>query len=568
MKYLGLSKTVHNSGVSFFDDEALSLVTIISERVNREKYSGAWPFKAIEFLSVFDLNSIHQILENRDIMTPFEKEEMFNQSYPFYEHIKKNKFGNYVKKFNPNIKTISHHLCHAYSSVLFSPFQNCLILVVDSSGSKYKDLEQWQKDKVKAKDDELECLSVYSWEDGQLSLLEKEFHSFRPSNFDVIKFSNGLGAMYEKVSEFIFNENTASGKVMGLAAYGTPFSTQGTHFEFLNQLDWSLQYKGQSKQEWQKSKHMSFYKDLAATAQARFEKEWLEIAKRLKKKYPQFQNIILSGGCALNCTANWKLIDSKIYDNVYVTPFPGDESISIGLVASELINRSGFNTPTRMPQISYWGSPQHGPEKFDISLFQNEFKIIRPENIEQYCADLLNQGRIIGWFQGRSEVGPRALGNRSILARPDSGQAKELLNRDIKFREDFRPYGCTVMAEQVDRFFATPRKFQNPFMSFAVPVKGAWQELLKDIVHKDGTCRMQTLERFQNQKFYNLLCEFEKLSGIPMLLNTSLNIMGQPILETSKDLMEFLREVPVYGVAVGDYFIFSSKSEKSPQIHL
>ena len=571
MKYLGLSKTMFNSGISLIEDKGDSsqLLTLITERWDRQKYSGAWPAKVLQQIKKsHELNRLDLILENRDVMTPTEKEEMNDQHYPFYEFLKNQDLEKFVHKNNPQLKFVSHHLCHAWASALFSPFEKCLILVVDGSGSRFSDLELDQKMKNSSLQDEnlsYECYSLYAWNGKEIKLLEKNYHQYQKTAHGPLKFSEGLGSMYEKVAQFIFNEPTASGKVMGLAAFGKPVMKKQSHFDFLNSLNWNNSFNGQRKKEWQESPHLEMYKQVAAEAQWRFEEEWLHNAIELKKNYPEYDQLILAGGCALNCTANWKLYQQKIFKDIYVTPFPGDESISIGLVARPYLEKTNKNV-FRQHQISFWGEPLNAPqlELNQLEILKAKFEVVEPEDIASFTAELISQGHVVGWFQSRSEIGPRALGHRSILCRPDTGKAKEHLNKFVKFREDFRPYGSTVLFEHAARFFETPRGFDNSFMSFAVPVKGAWKELLSDIVHKDGTCRMQTLKSEQDKLYYQLLKEVEERIGMALVLNTSLNIMGQPILETFEDLLEFLEKVNLTGVAYGNVFVYTKAGTKAP----
>lgn len=566
-RYLGLAKTMFNSGVSRIEisKNEIDLEVLLTERFDYQKYSGAWPSKVIEHL-LQRHNDIktYRIFENRDVQNPLEKEEMNNLHYPFFEFLEKKNLKEFSKKFNPNIKYIGHHLCHAYASILFSPFETCLIMVVDASGSAIRDLESDQKISLLNSDPNLtyECYSLYEWKNGKIKLLEKKYHHYAASKHPNLKFSNGLGSMYEKIAQFVFNDPTASGKVMGLAAFGKVLNHQGDHFDFLNSLDWSKAFKGKGKKEWQSHPHIEYLKDVAATAQKKFEVEWFEMGIDAKKKYPEHDNLILAGGCALNCTANWKLFSRKIFKNIYVAPFPGDESISIGLAASEIIESN--SNKFKMKQISFWGSKQSSPREDEVLELEKEYQVVRPENIESYCADLLEKGHVIGWFQGRSEVGPRALGHRSILCRADTSRAKDHLNKYVKYREDFRPYGSSIIFEHAKRIFEIPPNFDNSFMSFAVPVRGAWHDLLSDIVHADGTCRMQTIKQEQDSRYYSLLKEMEKRTGLALLLNTSLNIMGQPILESAQELKLFLKEMNLTGVAYGDVFIFSKKSHEAP----
>ena len=191
-------------------------------------------------------------------------------------------------------------------------------------------------------------------------------------------------------------------------------------------------------------------------------------------------------------------------------------------------------------------------------LIQDVFaghKITRPTALLREVAHRLASGEIIAFFQGRSEIGPRSLGNRSILASPARKDLKKYLNENVKFREEFRPYGCTVQWDKAHEYFDISKGFENPFMSFAVPVREKYKKVLADLSHIDGTSRMQTLHREQNEKLYDLLGEMEQLTGLPILLNTSLNVMNEPIVETVHDLKRFLDTSNISTAVVGDYLI-------------
>jgi carbamoyltransferase len=199
------------------------------------------------------------------------------------------------------------------------------------------------------------------------------------------------------------------------------------------------------------------------------------------------------------------------------------------------------------------------PSETQIEKEFSSYIVTKPANLIDETANLLHDGHIIAWIQGRSECGPRALGNRSILASPLKSDLKNFLNQHIKFREEFRPYGCTVTWERAHEFFATEKGFENPFMSFAVGVREECREKLRDVSHVDGTSRMQTLHPHQNEKFHSLLTKMGELSGLPVLLNTSLNVMNEPIVETLDDAKRFFEQSKVEVMVFGDHLIKKSE---------
>ncbi|MGZ3690778.1 MAG: carbamoyltransferase C-terminal domain-containing protein, partial [Pseudobdellovibrio sp.] len=498
--------------------------------------------------------------ENRDVDDPFEIEAQLNRQFPFFEYLQNHDLQKYSRHFNPNIKFATHHLCHASAARFMSPFDKAVILVIDGAGSRLNLFNENNPESALI-DSELigssaEERSVYLLDNGNIKCVKKEVQTFQKSlKHPEHYFSEGLGSFYEKISEFIFNSKRSAGKVMGFAALAQPNKIANS-IEYLENLDWSKAFKGGSKKDWQESPNQKFWAQIAADAQGYFEQEYIGYILNLKKIFPEYTNLIITGGCALNCTSNMKIVNTKVFDNVYVPPFPGDECISLGAATLAQYEITKEWLPTLLNrQHGYFGPRTSVPDEKKILQVFKGFEMTQAKSITQFTAELLNQGHVVAWFQGRSESGPRSLGNRSILARPDKSGMKNYLNEHIKFRENFRPYGSSVLFEKSHLYFEVPEGFDNPYMSFATTVKAPYAESLKEVTHLDKTSRMQTVRKTQNEKFYDLIEKFGQLSGLYCLLNTSFNIMGEPIVETLEDAAKFLQNVPVYGLAVGDYFI-------------
>jgi carbamoyltransferase len=441
---------------------------------------------------------------------------------PFFEFLKKKKLEVYSRKFNKEIKFIPHHRCHAEVARLFSPYEDAVILVMDGAGSELIPGEH-------------EEFSIFELKDGNLRFLENKLQKFE--RYQDKWLSDGMGIFYETCADYVFGSSEASGKLMGLAPFGVAIDVQDRLF-YLKNLDWKGAFKKGSKADWENSIHLTHYQNIAATAQLEFEKNLFSILENIRMNYSQINNLILTGGCALNCTSNMKIIDKGYFQNVYVPPFPGDESISLGAVITA-IKPEQVKVRSWDLQTSYWGAKTSVPNEIVVDKLFSNYTVSRPENLGLEVARLLNSGNIVAWFQGRSECGPRALGNRSILASPFVKGIKGILNSDIKFRENFRPYGSSVTWEDAHKYFQVACGFDNSFMSFATKVRNEFTEQFKEIVHIDNSSRMQTVRVEQNKVFYDLLKNFEQLSGFPILLNTSLNIMGEPIVETTEDLYRF-----------------------------
>ncbi len=542
-QYLGLGKTKYNSSVCLIDGEKVEL--LLTERLNRKKNSGAWPELALKYLDLSESNLM--VGENRDVHHPKVIEETQNQLFPFYEYLKKENLDRFLS--HPEIEFVTHHLCHAYAALALSPFDKSVILVMDGAGNEISPGEHE------------EC-SVFLQDGVSLSLVFQETIKFTKSKIHGDHtFGNRIGASYEKVSEFIFNSPHSSGKVMGLAPFSSAKAYEN-HMSFQESIPWEKRFKGKTKSEWEKCDH-SVFKSLASSVQKKLEEDYEKLIVMIKSKFPDYDNLILTGGCALNCTNNARILYQGGFKKIYVPPFPGDECIGFGL-AHYLKFKEEPDSWRVVPfeeQSAYFGAVKSIPEKEVIlkEFTHEDYEVIFSDDICKVAADLLLKGETIAWFQGRSESGPRALGNRSILSRPDVPGLKDHLNKTIKFREDFRPYGCSVLHDKAHLYFQVEMGFDNPYMSYAIKLKNEFKDVLKEVGHVDGTSRMQTVRIGQNEKFYRLIKKFGDQSGLYCLLNTSLNIMDEPILETVSDARRFMDKNSMEYMVIGDFIIRKKK---------
>lgn len=557
--FLGIGKTLFNSSACLIEESesGLEIEHILNERVTRTKASGAWPTAPLERLKVSS-KDISKIAENRDVHLPSEVERVLNDNFPFYEMIESKNLEMCSTHFNSSIEVLPHHYTHAIAATSVSPFNQSIIVVRDGAGSRYQDFQDlWRDHHMSETDFDNEECTVFLQNGSSLKEVKKYWQTFsRSNNHPTHHFSRGLGTLYEKVAEFIFSSKRAAGKVMGLASFGTPEKIDDP-MQFLENLDWNKSYTGSSKSEWEESPYMDYYCNIAASVQLYFENQTLTLLQELKKEFPQYNNLILTGGCALNCSTNAKIIEEDIYQHVYVPPFPGDECIGFGC-ASHLLYSSDDISWRPFPhenQHGYFGPKSSIPTDKVIEEVFESYSFTKHDDISSFTAGLIADGKVIAWFQGRSESGPRALGNRSILARPDQKGIKNYLNSNIKFRESFRPYGCSCLHDYANEYFNIPLEFDNPYMSFATHVSSNYQSKLKEVSHIDGTSRMQTVREGQNQLFYNLIQKVGDLTGIYCVLNTSLNIMGDPIVETVEDARDFLNKSNVDGLIIGSYFV-------------
>ncbi|QDK40064.1 hypothetical protein DOM21_01040 [Bacteriovorax stolpii] len=543
-QYLGLGKTKYSSSVCLIDQDQ-SVEMLLTERLNRKKNSGAWPELPLKSLNerLDRLNLI--IAENRDVHHPMQIEDIKNGIFPFYDYLKKENLDFFTSRFNPHIAFISHHFCHASAALAISPFEKAVIIVMDGAGTEV-DAEEYE-----------EC-SVFLQDGVKLTPSFKQTIRFSKSHkHSEHSFGNRIGSAYEKASEFIFNSPNSSGKVMGLASFGKALPLKD-YYDFMENLPWDLSFKKKSKQDWENTDH-TLFKNIAATVQQALEDDYARIIAKVKELHPEYENLILTGGCALNCTNNAKILYQNLFRRIFVPPFPGDECIGFGLAHALKFKEHPESWQPLLfeNQSAYFGAQSSVPTDHEIEkhFSSNEFKLEKHQNITTAAAQLLYEGQTIAWFQGRSESGPRALGNRSILSRPDIPGLKDRLNSDVKFRESFRPYGCSALYEKAHLYFDVEEGFNNPYMSYAIKVRPEFKTTLKEVSHIDETSRMQTVRAGQNDRFYKLINEFGQKSGLYCLLNTSLNVMDEPILETVADARRFMEKTPIEYLIIGDFVI-------------
>ncbi|WP_127718486.1 carbamoyltransferase C-terminal domain-containing protein [Halobacteriovorax sp. HLS] len=542
---LGISKTLYSSGVAKYENDLLEL--ILSERLNKKKYSGEWPWRALSILSREDSISA----DCRDVLLTKDFEFALNQNSPFDEFLEKKS----LKKFTSReLKhSLAHHYAHALSGITFTREKKVLVMVIDGAGSSSLDIKSLERaqDELSYCIDEksYEGISFYKLENNHLTCLEKKFYPFIESKRIKKVLSKSPGMLFEFASEFIFNNKNDAGKVMGLSAFGKAQKID-CPMSYIESLDWDKSFRGKDKSQWESSEHMDLYKNVAASVQKFYEEVLLE---QLSKYENKFSHVIIVGGGALNCVANFKLIQNKKFKSITIPPIPGDEGISVGIIQHLYHRENGEYITSETPYLGK-NSDYICEDEIKKYFAKYNIKYLAEDLVDEISSELV-EGKVLGWFQGRSESGPRALGNRSILARVDRNDLKNYLNSKIKFREEFRPYACSVLFEYADEYFKIDSDFKSPYMSFTIPVKEKFKDLFKEVTHVDGTSRAQIIEDETNLKYASLIRSVGHKTGIYAVLNTSLNVMGQPIVEDLNDLLIFFESSNVDGIVVGDYYV-------------
>ena len=567
---LGISAFYHDSAASLIiDGEIVSAVQ--EERFSRKKHDPSYPYLSIKYIleenkiTLKDIDYIvffekpflkfERLLETYLAFAPkgfksfamsmpiWLKEKLFLKRFLF-DKLKLNDLEfNEIKK----IKFSEHHLSHAASAFYPSKFQEAVILTLDGVG-------EWATTTVSvAKNNKIKIL--------------KEIH-----------FPHSIGLLYSAFTYYLgFKVNSGEYKVMGLAPYGKPiyadrikdnlididedgsFKLNMKYFEFATGLKMTNErfskLFGEPVRNSEKDLLKKFHMDLASSLQVVTEEIVLKITKSISKEYG-INNLCLAGGVALNCVANGKILKQKCFSNIWIQPAAGDAGGSIGAALAyyylELKNIRKTSNDDKM-KGSFLGP------KFDNSTIEKnllnlgaKFKKMSDDDLYSFVSQKLADEKIVGWFQGRMEFGPRALGGRSIIADPRSGDMQKKLNLKIKFRESFRPFAPSILAEDLKEWFDLEE--DSPYMLLVSEIK---KELIlknKDeenlfgierlnlvrskipaVTHVDYSARIQTVHKKTNLKFYNLISKFKEITGCPILVNTSFNIRGEPIVCSIKD---------------------------------
>ena len=454
---------------------------------------------------------------------------------------------------------IPHHYGHAMGAYAQSGFESAMVCVIDAMGSRFADLPRGEQEAVVGLQEEhkgptipgceaRELVSFYAAEGGALRPLEKHLGGhdvfdpqgdFRPHMMGFV----GLGVMYMSVAQQIFGHWGDSGKLMGLAPFGSANIPRETFWGLEDELFFfskELHTRIRHDERW--PNHERFYADLAASTQRALEEGLEHLWMRLKR-HPFSRKLCYAGGVALNSVANEELIRKAHFDEVFIMPAAADCGTAIGAAYHGFLELGG-HLRGRAHTHDFWGK---------------DYGVGTPsEETLQAVAKRLCEGDVIAWFQGGSEFGPRALGHRSILADPRRPEARERLNSVVKGREGFRPFAPVVLAEHAARWFEFgSEKRESPFMLRVVPVRKERRSQVPSITHVDGTSRPQTLKREQEATLFRLLEIFNERSAVPMLLNTSFNVMGEPIVETPQEALELARSRDIDYLVLGEQLILT-----------
>ena len=595
---LGISAFYHDSAACILIDGKI-IAAAQEERFTRKKHDPSYPKNAIEFVLNFSnlkLNEIDQIVFFEKPFLKFERLletyvafapkgfVSFSKAIPLWikeKLFQKNFLFNKLKQHDQNYKLDNniffseHHLSHAASAFFPSPFEEAVILTADGVG-------EWATTTVAVgKGNQLE--------------IKKEIH-----------FPHSLGLLYSAFTYYVgFKVNSGEYKLMGLAPYGKPiyeekikklidikedgtFRLDQKYFDYATGLTMTNKkfnkLFGQKPRDAVKEKITQFHMDIAASIQKVTEEIMIKLLRSIRKDY-NIKNLCLAGGVALNCVANGKILKEKIFDNIWIQPAAGDAGGSLGAALAlwyeDNNNLRKSNLEDDM-QGSYLG-PQYSQKQIEEKLNSvgAKFVTLSYDDLIDQTAENLSKEKAIGWFQGRMEFGPRALGNRSILGDPRSDKMQKNLNLKVKFRENFRPFAPSILDENKSEWFDLD--IESPYMLlvseinpekkiemsesqkklFGIEKLNIKRSKIPAVTHIDYSARIQTVKQKTNKIYYDLISKFKEKTNCPIIVNTSFNVRGEPIVNTPQDAFNCFMGTNLDFLVIGNCILDKNQQDKN-----
>ena len=595
---LGISAFYHDSAAALIIDGKI-IAAAQEERFSRKKHDYRYPYNAVQYVlseAKLKLSQINHIVFYEKPFLKFERlletylafapsgfksfslsmpiwlrEKLFQKKYLF-DHLK-----DHDDNFNDidKINFSEHHYSHAASAFYPSPFEEAIILTLDGVG-------EWA------------TTTVSIGKKNEIKMIKE------------INFPHSLGLIYSAFTYYTgFKVNSGEYKVMGLAPYGEPkykdiivnnlmdikddgsFRLDMSYFNYATGLTMTNKkfsnLFGQPVRDPKKNPLTQFHMDIAASIQAVTEKIVLKISQSIASEY-KIKNLCLAGGVALNCVANGKILKNKIFDNIWIQPAAGDAGGSLGAALAYWHKELGQPRDIFKDQMkgSYLG-PSFNEEEIEteLKLLKANYKKINSENLIEIIANELSKEKTIGWFQGKMEFGPRALGGRSIIADPRSEKMQKELNLKVKFRESFRPFAPSILIEDVSNWFDL--KNESPYMLLVADVKKELQiQMSKEdqtlfgidklnikrssipaVTHVDYSARIQTVHKETNPRYHNLLKKFKEITGCPVLVNTSFNVRGEPIVCSIKDAFNCFMGTNLDILVCENFILYKNDQDKN-----
>jgi carbamoyltransferase len=596
---LGISAFYHDSAACILINGKI-IAAAQEERFTRKKHDPNYPHNAIEFVLKYADLKLSEVDQIVFFEKPFLKFERLLETYVAFaprgfvsfakamplwikeKLFQKNLLFNKLKKHDENYKSdkniyfSDHHLSHAASAFFPSPFNEAVILTADGVG-------EWATTTVAVgKNENLE--------------IKREIH-----------FPHSLGLLYSAFTYYTgFKVNSGEYKLMGLAPYGKPvyedkvkklldlkqdgtFRLDQKYFNYATGLTMTNEkfnnLFGQKPRNPQNEKIAQFHMDIAASIQKVTEEIMIKLAKSIRKEYG-VRNLCLAGGVALNCVANGKILKEKIFDNIWIQPAAGDAGGSLGAALAlwyiDQGNKRSVNSNDDM-KGSYLGTEYKQEEiERDLKSIGANFETFKYEELIDKTSEFLSNEKAIGWFQGRMEFGPRALGGRSILGDPRSDKMQKNLNLKVKFRESFRPFAPSVLREDLAEWFEM--NVDSPYMLLVANINPNKKIEMNDeeknlfgidklnikrsdipaVTHVDYSARIQTVTKNNNNRYYDLISKFKEKTGCPVIVNTSFNVRGEPIVNTPTDAFNCFMGTELDYLVIGNCIL--DKSKQNPKL--
>ncbi|MBI2133051.1 carbamoyltransferase [Candidatus Woesearchaeota archaeon] len=558
MHILGISCHYHDAAACLVKDGKV-IAAAEEERFTRKKHDHQFPENAIKYclkhggITGKELDYVgfyekpvlkfSRMLETHIDTFP-RSIEQFTRAVPAWltEKLRIKSIIHEKTGYKGEIFFIKHHLSHAASAFLPSPFSESAIITWDAVG-------EW-------------TTTAYGTGKGNKVKMTKE-----------LQFPNSIGMLYSTVTAFLgFKVNSDEYKVMGLASYGTPkyydklkklvvqledgsikLDTEYFAYEYSFRMYSSKFVREFGKPRKPETEITQYHIDLAASLQKLTEDMMVNIAKHVRKETGQ-KKLCMAGGVALNVVANKRILDESGFERIYVQPASSDAGGALGIAM--YIYNSMLDNPRNYVMTNAYLGPEYSDDEIKRYLDSNSIKYEeyeKEEDLLRETARLIHENRIIGWFQGRMEYGPRALGARSIIANPCNPEMKDILNSKVKHREDFRPFAPVTTEEDAKKYFKV--KQPDPFMVLLVDVKKDKMKLIPSVTHVDGTGRLQTTTEKDNPRYYRLIKTFKNLSKVPVLINTSFNIRGEPIVCSPNDAYRCFKGTGIDVLVMGRFII-------------
>jgi carbamoyltransferase len=564
MYNLGISCYYHDSAAALLKDGHV-IAAVEEERFSRKKFDDDFPHKSIQWcldeagitpdqiesVAFYDkpVLKFERLLDNYIAVAP-RGLYSFLDVIPKWIHKRlwiKNDIKKSLNGFKGEIIFPEHHLSHAAHAFYTSPFKESAILTIDGVGE---------------------------WSTTSYGIANS--NSVKITND--IRWPHSLGLFYSAFTYFLgFKVNEGEYKLMGLSSYGKPkyydlimenlIDVKDDGSIHLNMEYFAYTYdKVMTSKKFSKlfgiepktrdEKTLQIHFDIGASAQKVLEDVILKMVNHIHAK-TKMKNLCIGGGVALNGVANFKILSEGPFENVHIPPSPGDAGSAVG--AAQYLyhvyhkNPKEISDNTKLIIQNVYVGPSYSNEEIKLFLHSKNisYESFDDTTLLKKTAQLISDGNVVGWYQGKMEWGPRALGNRSILADPRRADMKDILNAKIKHRESFRPFAPSIMEEFASEYFEMD--IPSPYMLMVAPVKKPKE--IPAVTHVDGTGRLQTVSKKSNELYYNLINEFYKITGVPVIINTSMNVMGEPIVNTPEQAYSMIVKTDMDCIVMGNNLV-------------